>query len=135
MKYGAETRPMTKTFEEKVNAFEMWCYRRISGTSWKEKKTNIEVCQKIGTTPSLLKKIATAALKYYGHIERHHNILKEILDGRIEGRRSRGRQRNMWTDNIKRWANKSKMQECTTAAQDRLVWRNISRQPQMMGGH
>ena len=63
-------------------------HRKISGTSWKEKKTNIEVCQKIGTTPSLLKKIATAALKYYGHIERHHNILKEILDGRIEGRRS-----------------------------------------------
>jgi hypothetical protein len=45
-------------------------------------------------------------MKFFGHIKRHNIILKEISDGKIQGKGSRGRQRLKWTDNIKRWKEK-----------------------------
>ena len=93
--------------------------------SWTEKKTNKEVC---AIQPTLLETIQSRKLKYFGHIKRHHTICKEILEGKIEGKRARGRQRRTWLDHIKDWTNLS-VRECIRQAKNREKWRVISSRP------
>ena len=126
--YGSETWTLTKALENKMNALEMWCLRRMGRISWKELKSNKEVCNIMKTKPDLLNKIKARKLKYFGHIVRQNKICKSILEGKIEGRRARGRQRTLWTDNIKEWTSLS-LYKCTKEADNRDVWRTIARRP------
>ena len=126
--YGAETWTLTKKDENKINAFEMWCYRRMARISWKAKKTNNEVCQILHTRQTLLNNIKRRKMQYYGHVRRHETIMKKVLEGKMCGRRARGRQRTTWMDNIREWTGLD-MAECATAARDRARWRVITRQP------
>src|SRR5579871_2637964 len=64
-------------------------------------------------------------IKYFGHIKRHDSLLKTLLEGLVEGRRDRGRQRYKWERNIKRWTGYS-MSECTTQARNRVCWRSVA---------
>jgi hypothetical protein len=89
--------------EHKINAFEIWVYRRIGHKSWKEKKTNKAVLEKLGMKQDLLNEVKTRQLKYFGNIKRHDSLLKNILEGRVEGKRARGRRRYTWENNIRRW--------------------------------
>jgi dihydroneopterin aldolase len=74
--------------EDKINTLEMWVYRRIGYLSWKEKKTNKAVLDKLEMRQDLLKEAKTRQLKYFGHIKRQDSLLKNILDGRVEGKRA-----------------------------------------------
>jgi hypothetical protein len=76
--------------KDKINAFEIWVYRRIGHLSWKEKKTNKAVLEKLAMKQDLLKEVKTRQLKYFEHIKRHDSLLKNILEGRVEGKRARG---------------------------------------------
>ncbi|GFR58543.1 endonuclease-reverse transcriptase [Elysia marginata] len=71
----------------------MWIYRRLAKISWKDKKTNQEVCEHLGAIRELVNTIKTRKIKYFGHIKRHASFLKDVLEGKIEGSRPRGRQR------------------------------------------
>jgi hypothetical protein len=93
--------------EDKINSFEMWVNRRIGHISWKEKKTNKAVLEKLGMKQELLKESKTRQLKHFGHIKRHDSPLKNILEGRVEGKRARGRQHYIWENNIRRWTGNS----------------------------
>merc|ERR1712112_148603 len=55
--YGSEAWTLTKTMEEKINAFEMWCLRRMGGVSWKDRKTNEEALKQLKPKRKLLKTI------------------------------------------------------------------------------
>ena len=55
--YGTETWTLTKALEKKINALEMWCLRRMGRISWKEMKSNNEICTIMNTKPDLLNKI------------------------------------------------------------------------------
>ena len=126
--YGSEAWTLTKTMEEKISSFEMWCLRRMGGVSWKDRKTNEEVLQLMKTQRNLLKTIKQRKLRYFGHVKRQNGFLKMTLEGKMEGRRPRGRPRTTWADNVESWTGRSK-QECTRAAADRSQWSVISRQP------
>ena len=90
--YGSESWTLNKMMEDKINAFEM--YRQIGHISWKEKKTNKAVLEKLGTKQDILKEVKTRQLKYFGHIKRHDSLLKNILEGGSEeGKCGRGGQR------------------------------------------
>lgn len=81
---------------------EMRMYSKRTRTSWKDKKTNVEVLEKVGLkNKEMLNIIKRRKLTYYGHISRHHSMQKEILEGKIEGKRGRGRPRKSWIGNIK----------------------------------
>ena len=69
----------------------------------------------LNTSPKLLNKVKSKKLQYFGHIKRHNNIQKELLEAKLEGKRAVGRQRLMWHDNIKEWT-ASTMKDCTRAA-------------------
>ena len=71
------------------------------------------------------KEIKMKKTKYFGHIKRHNNILKTILEGKVEGKRARGRQRYRWEDNIREWTGYS-LAECTIKARERGNWRFIT---------
>ena len=70
---------------DRINAFEMWIYRRIGHISWKEKQTNKAVLTKLGMKQELLMEIKISKLKYFGHIKRHDTIIRTILEGKVEG--------------------------------------------------
>ena len=126
--YGSETWTLNKNLESRIEAFEMWIFRRMGKISWTEKKTNKDVCMLLKVSPSLLNNIKRKKLKYFGHIKRHDTICREILEGKIEGRRARGRQRRTWLDDIRDWT-KLSVTECAGRARDRKEWRVISSRP------
>ena len=73
----------------------------------------------------LLREIKIRQIKYFGHIKRHDTLLKTLLEGKIEGKRARGRQRYKWESNITRWTGYS-LAECTTKTRDRGCWRSVA---------
>ena len=96
--------------------------------SWKDRKTNDEVLKQLKTERKLLKTVKQRKLRYFGHVKRQDGFLKMTMEGKLEGRRPRGRPRTSWADNVEEWTGRSK-QECTRAASDRPQWSVISRQP------
>ena len=98
--YGAEAWTLTKPLEKNIEAFEMWCMRRIARISWKEKVTNKEVLERLNTNRQLLQTVKQRKLRYFGHIRRKGDIIQTILEGRMEGRRPTGRPRQTWSGNI-----------------------------------
>ncbi|KAG1714940.1 Pre-mRNA-splicing factor CWC22 [Nymphon striatum] len=122
--YGVETWTINKRMEKRLKAHEMWLYRRMGGVSWTEKKSNKEVLGMLGVERQLLNIVKKRKLKYFGHIKRHETIERNTLEGKVEGKRARGRQRLKWEDNIKGWT-KSSMKECSRSAKEREDWRFI----------
>ena len=116
---------MNKQMEKRIEAFEMWTYRRIGRVSWKENKSNKEVLQQLGVKKELLKELLVIQIKYFGNIKRHDTLLKTILEGKAEGKRARGGQRYKWEGNIKRWTG-YRLSECTIKSRDRVCWRSIA---------
>ena len=87
--------------------------------------TNINVLIEIGVrTRRMLAEIKQRKLRYYGHVRRHDTMQKMILEGRIEGRRARGRQRKTWLENIKTTTERT-MAECRELALEREDWRTM----------
>ena len=122
--YGVEAWTLKQADIKRIEAFEMFCYRRILRVSWTERITNFSVLREIGEERSLLRSIKRRKLKYFGHITRAGGISAEILQGMTEGKRKRGRQKTRWSDNIVEWTGKT-MNECTRACRDRSLWRKL----------
>ena len=122
--YCCETWTLHLNDIKRLAAFEMWIFRRLGRISWTDRKTNQNVLDHLNVTRTLMKDIKSRKLKYFGHVKRHQNIQKTMLEGIIEGRRCRGRQRSVWCDNIKGWTGMN-MAACSTAAMNRTEWRSI----------
>ena len=72
--YGCETWSLTQTNEMKLRGFEMWMYRRIGRVSWKAKKTNKEVLNKLGLqSTKLMTVVRQRIVRFYGHVRRHES--------------------------------------------------------------
>ena len=80
--YGAETRTLTKVTSDKLEAFDMWLYRKMLRISWKEQKTNGEVLHKMTTKRSLLNTIKREMSIYWTYNKRKWGTA--IADGRID---------------------------------------------------
>ena len=124
--YGCETWTLKKADEARIEAFEMWCIRRILRISYRDHRTNEWCLKQMGTKRCLLNAVKARKLRYYGHVQRQHDSLeKNILEGRLDGKRSRGRQRIWWADNIKAWAGQPTMRRCREIAAERDQWRAV----------
>ena len=86
---------------ESCRSFEMFCYRRALRISWTAYRTNESVLQEMETERQFVATIRKRKLQYFGHIIRAQNLCTNILVGRIDGKRSRGRQRRRWLDDIR----------------------------------
>ena len=116
--YGAETWTTTKSLLSRLDAFEMWVYRRVLEISWAEKITNEEVLRRMGTGREIVRQFKTRKLQYLGHLIRHNTSQIQLIEGKIEGIRSRGRPRNTWTTDITT-TNGMKYYQLKRAAEDR----------------
>ena len=105
--YGAETWTISKTLAGRINAFEMWTYRKMLKLSYTKHKTNEEVLDMLSTEKQLLSNIVKRKCQYFGHLVRHNELQRQLLEGKINGKRSRGRPRITWMDNLKKWTGKS----------------------------
>ncbi|KAI5726285.1 hypothetical protein M8J77_026528 [Diaphorina citri] len=126
--YGSEAWTINKQMSDRITSLENWCYRRMLKISWTEKISNVEVLRRIQKRKfELLTMIKKRKLRYAGHILRGSNgtLLPKIIEGRIEGKRDRGRQRRTWMDDIKEWTNIPTYGAIKRLAQDRAKWREM----------
>ena len=98
--YGAETWTITTSLLSRLDAFQMWVYRRVLKISWMETITNEEVLRMMGTCREIVRQFKTRKLQYLGHLIIHNTSTIQLIEGKIEGRRSRDRPRNTWTTDI-----------------------------------
>ena len=86
---------------QRIDAFELWCWRRLLRVSWTAKRSNQSVLKEISPGISLEGMMLKLKLQYFGHLMRRVDSLEKILMlGGIGGRRRRGRQRMRWLDGI-----------------------------------
>ena len=126
--YGAESWTLLKADENRIMAAEMWFWRKMLNVSWKEKRTNASILTELSIKRELLGKVLNLKLGYFGHILLGSGspLAAQIIEGQIEGKRSRGRQKKQWFDNIKEWTGLT-YTEAKRLAQDRTKWRENTR--------
>ena len=122
--YGAETWTLSKATIKKIASFEMWTYRRILKITWRDRVSNQEVLRRMRTKRSLITSVKKRKLDYFGHLIRNDGLQRELLEGKIDGRRGRGRPRLSWMGNIKEWTS-TRYGQCVRRAQERSRWRSM----------
>ena len=99
--YGCESWTVKKAECRKIDAFELWCWRRLLRVPWTARRSNQSVLKEISPGCSLEGLMLTLNLQYFGHlIRRVDSLEKTLMLGGIGGRRRRGRQRMRWLDGI-----------------------------------
>ena len=99
--YGCESWPVKKAEHQRIDAFELWCWRRLLRVPWTARRSNQSILKKISAGCSLERRILKLKLQYFGHLMwRVDSLEKTLMLGRIEGRRRRGWQRMRWLDGI-----------------------------------
>ena len=98
--YGAETWTLRKEDIRKLEALEMWLWRRMEKISWTDKVTNEEVLNRVGVQRQLINILRNRKKSWIGHVLRGNGLLKEVIEGRMEGKRARGRPRLARLDEI-----------------------------------
>ena len=99
--YGCETWTLRKEEVERLNAFEMWIWRHLERISYKDRKTNEEVLKQIGEGRMLVQIVINRKKNWIGHVVRHDCLMRDVIEGRMEGRRGRGRPRIGMIDELK----------------------------------
>ena len=98
--YGCESWTVKKAQHQRIDAFELWCWRRLRAP-WTARRSNQFILKEISPEYSLEGLMLKLKLQYFGHVMRRTDSLEKILMlGKIEGRRRRGQQRMRWLDGI-----------------------------------
>ena len=99
--YGWESWTVKKAEHKKIDAFELWCWRRLLRVPWTARRSNQSTLKEISPGCSLEGLMLKLKLQYFGHLMRRVDSLeKTLMLGGIGGRRRRGRQRMRWLDGI-----------------------------------
>ena len=99
--YGCESWTVKKAEHRRIDAFELWCWRRLLRVPWPARRPNQSILKEISPGCSLAALMLNLKLKCFGHLMRRTDSLeKTLMLGGIEGRRRRGRQRMRWLDGI-----------------------------------
>ena len=99
--YGCESWTVKKAEHRRINAFELWCWRRLLRVPWTARRSNQSILKEISPECSLEGLMLKLKLQYFGHLMQRVDSLEKILmRGGIEGRRRRGRQRMRLLDGI-----------------------------------
>ena len=101
MMYGCESWTVKKAEHQRIDAFELWCWRRLLRVPWTGRRSNQSILKEISPEYSLEGLMLNLKLQYFGHLMgRSDSLEKTLLLGTIEGRRRRERQRMRWLDVI-----------------------------------
>ena len=99
--YGCESQTVKKAERRRIDAFELWCWRRLLRVPWTVRRSNQSMLKEISPGCSLEGLMLKLKLQYFGHLlQRGDSLEKTLMLGGILGRRKRGRQRMRWLDGI-----------------------------------
>ena len=99
--YGCESWTVKKAERRRIDAFEVWCWRRLLRVPWTARRSNQSILKEINPGISLEGMMLKLKLQYFGHLRRRVDSLeKTLMLGGIGGRRRRGRPRMRWLDGI-----------------------------------
>lgn len=121
--YGSETWTIKKQDRKRIDAFELWCWRRVLKIPWTKRETNKSVIERVEIKTTLEGRIVKQRLRYFGHIIRKDGSLeKDLMLPTCEGRRRRGRPRQRWIDGVTEVMNRN-LRQLKEDARDRGKWR------------